>query len=266
MNKLNTADFHSRVASLFALFRDKDYFKQRTGLSVNTFPSSLRDEANVFLNFNPFPFEKWTNDQITENNLFALIEFLHDRISKPGEWVEMSTSSGYTYSDYATYDEVAGKTEFREAANAILFDCEPSYELSSRGEIETLGSGGLQYILGAEIVPFDEINVDSKVALAIAKWKNRKRTLDDMKESVRLLADVFEFLKKAKQLGIALDTSDASDLFKIANNFSIRHHNQQQKSNYDPFIWYSWMFHFYLATYHAAIRLIQKKSPAKPPI
>ena len=28
--------------------------------------------------------------------------------------------------------------------------------------------------------------------------------------------------------------------------------------NYDNKVWYSWMFHFYLATYHAVIRLLKK--------
>jgi len=48
-------------------------------------------------------------------------------------------------------------------------------------------------------------------------------------------------------------------IFDLANNFAIRHHNPTQKSNYDKTIWYSWMFHFYLATYHAVIRLLIKK-------
>ena len=42
----------------------------------------------------------------------------------------------------------------------------------------------------------------------------------------------------------------------IANNFSLRHHNSDQIQNYDQDIWYSWIFHFYLAKYHAVIRLI----------
>lgn len=51
---------------------------------------------------------------------------------------------------------------------------------------------------------------------------------------------------------------DESDLFKLANCFAIRHHEQAQKTNYDRAIWYNWMFHFYLATYHATIRLLLK--------
>lgn len=104
-------------------------------------------------------------------------------------------------------------------------------------------------------------------------WSNRSRrnrhaTLDDKKEAIRLLADVFEWLKDTKQLQKALVRKDESDLFNIANNFSIRHHEQAQKANYDQAIWYNWMFHFYLATYHASVRLLikqaQKPKQSKP--
>jgi hypothetical protein len=120
-------------------------------------------------------------------------------------------------------------------------------------------TGGLELIIGAQLVPFDEANVDSKVRLAIEKWRKRHPTLQDKKEAIRLLADVFEWLKKAKHLEKVLVNKDESDLFNIANNFSIRHHQPAQKGNYDLSIWYNWMFHFYLATYHVAIRLLLKQ-------
>ena len=73
------------------------------------------------------------------------------------------------------------------------------------------------------------------------------------------MADVFEFLKSSNQLKDALNNKDEADLFHIANGFAIRHHNTKQKGGYDASIWYAWMFHFYLATYHASVRLIAKK-------
>jgi len=82
----------------------------------------------------------------------------------------------------------------------------------------------------------------------------------ERKECIRELADVFEWLKKTKGLGGVLDGKDDSALFEIANTFAIRHHNPKQKGNYDAAIWYSWMFHFYLATYHASVRLLVKKA------
>ena len=46
--------------------------------------------------------------------------------------------------------------------------------------------------------------------------------------------------------------------FEIANNFGIRHHKVGQRTDYDKPIWYSWLFYYYLATIHAAVRLIDK--------
>lgn len=126
-----------------------------------------------------------------------------------------------------------------------------------------MGADGLQYILDAEIVPFDEVNVDSKVRDAIKKWRNRHLDVAEKRKAIRELADVFEWLKKTKQLAQALDRKDESALFDIANNFGIRHHNPKQKSNYDQNIWYSWIFHFYLATYHAAVRSLIKQQKTK---
>ena len=78
----------------------------------------------------------------------------------------------------------------------------------------------------------------------------------DRKNAIKELADCFEFLKK--DIKKVLNKKDESDLFEIANKFSIRHHNKDQKSNYDQNIWLSWIFHFYLATLHASLRLIEK--------
>jgi acyl-CoA synthetase (AMP-forming)/AMP-acid ligase II len=89
--------------------------------------------------------------------------------------------------------------------------------------------------------------------------RNRRLSLSEKKEAIRELADVFEWRKKTKGLTAVLDKKDESAIFDIANNFGIRHNNPKQKTNYDSGIWYSWMFHFYLATYHAVVRLLLKK-------
>jgi hypothetical protein len=128
-----------------------------------------------------------------------------------------------------------------------------------------LGADGLQQIFNADIVPYDEIHVDRKVRAAIQKWRNRELSLTAKKEAIRELADVFEWLKKTKKLSEVLDNKDESALFELANNFGIRHHNPTQKTNYDPLIWYSWMFHFYLATYHASINLLKRRETKRKP-
>ena len=103
----------------------------------------------------------------------------------------------------------------------------------------------------------DPENVESSVRAAILKFRRHRSTLEDRRDAVRDLADVLEFLRP--QLKLVLTRKDESDLFSIANNFGIRHHNDQQKTDYDSAIWHSWMFYYYLATIHAAVRLIQKQ-------
>jgi len=62
--------------------------------------------------------------------------------------------------------------------------------------------------------------------------------------------------------GIILE-KDESDLFNIANNFGLRHHNENQKTNYDGKLWNSWLFYFYLSTIHLILRKIDAAKNAK---
>ncbi len=255
---LSLDELYLKLRSLYLLFRDKDYFKEKAGITRTYLPDAIKHEAFVALTFHPFPISKWTEGDITEDHVFDVLEFLYDRVSQPGPLVEMTTVTGFTHHDYGSYDEEAGRTEFRILANAFLGDYKSGHELNEEGIVLALGTHGLQHILGAEIIPYDEVNVDSKVRSAITKWRDRHSSLEDKKGAIRELADVFEWLKKTRGLTTVLDGKDESAIFDLANNFGVRHHNPNQKTNYDRAIWYSWIFHFYLATYHASVRLLIK--------
>ena len=69
------------------------------------------------------------------------------------------------------------------------------------------------------------------------KYRRHSATLDEKKDAVRTLGDILEYLKKE---GITLPSKDESDLFNILNNFDFRHHNREQKKEYDKEIWYDW--------------------------
>jgi hypothetical protein len=262
---LTLEELHLKLVNLYFLFRDKDYFKEKAKITKMDPPGAIKYEAAVALNFRLFPVDGWYDQDRTEDHVFDALEFLYDHVSRPGELVWMTTETNYSYQDYGTYDEKAGQTEFRGKANVFLSDYKSGYELSDGGIVLALGTDGLQHILAADIVPYDEANVDSKVRNAIVKWRNRHLSLDERKIAIRELADVFEWLKKAKSLSAVLDRKDESAIFDLANNFAIRHHDPKQKANYDEAIWYSWIFHFYLATYHAAIRLLIRHEQDKKP-
>ena len=256
---LTVISMYNKLQHVYLYFRDKDYFKKKAGITQHELPESIKHQAAIVLSFQPFPITKWSAEDVTEEHIFEVIEFLYDHVSEPGNWVEMVSDSGFNYHDYDGYNDTSGQCEFRKQVNAFLCDYKSGFELCENGEISFAGTRGLQYLLDAEIVAYDEKNVDGKVRNAILKWRNRHLKIAERREAIRDLADVFEWLKKTKKLEKVLNHKDEAALFEIANNFAIRHHDPRQKREYDPNIWYPWMFHFFLATYHAVIRLLVKE-------
>jgi hypothetical protein len=265
-SSLTVDELYVKLRNLYLMFRDKDYFTEKAGITEHDFPNEIKYKAALALKFKLFPITEWASEEITEDHIFDALEFLYDHVSKPIGWSEKRTSDGEYFWSYDSFDDAAGRQEFRENVNLFLADYKASFELTDEGIILALGTGGLQHILNAEIVSYDEVNVDNRVRDAIAKWRNRHLSITEKREAIRELADVFEWLKKTKNLTTILDRKDEALIFQLANNFGIRHHNPDQKNNYDPAIWYPWMFHFYLATYHAAIRLLirKEKRPKSP--
>ncbi len=203
--------------------------------------------------------EDW--EDFTEDDLFDMIEFLHDHVSKPmlrgffadGEcWFHEGLFQGLAD---PPYDTSQGKTAFRTAINPLLEHYGPGYRLTEQGEIVEVGPQDLAPLLDA-IPPSDEQEVTQRMASAVRHYRRRGATLDDRRAAVRDLADVLERLRpEIKRL---LNRKDESDLFEIANQFGIRRMKPDQKTDYDPAIWLSWMFYHYLATIHACLRLIER--------
>ena len=191
----------------------------------------------------------------TEDDFFDVVEFLHDHCSKGlNGFYHNWNNCGYHYEEF---NEQEGQKYFRELLNPILKEYKNGFELSEAGEILILSDTGLSNLFEADIPTNDRDNITNKINAAILKFRRHKSTLDDRKEAVRELADVLEFLKP--EIKANLNKKDESDLFNIANNFGIRHHNVDQKTDYDKAIWYSWIFYYYLATIHAVLRMTNKK-------
>jgi len=164
------------------MFQEKDFFKKKAGISpASRRPDPIKHTAALALDFQPFPIEKWEVKEISDDRIFDPIEFLYDHVSKPGEWVDKETDTGFQYYDYDSYDTEVGQLEFREVANSFLRNYKDGLKLSENGEIIEVGSQGLQCILDADIAPYNNENVDNKVRDAISKWRNRHSTLMDKK-------------------------------------------------------------------------------------
>ena len=161
---------------------------------------------------------------------------------------------------WETFNQSEGRAEFKSKMNTVLARYVNPFELSLNGEVLSKPEAGFEAIFDAD-VPSKDKNVVSRINAAILRYRRHGSTLDDRRQAVRDLADVLEYLRpKVKAL---LTSADDNDLFNIANNFGIRHHNEQQKTTYDAALWLSWMFYFYLATIHVVLRKIEHDGSTK---
>jgi len=215
-------------------------------------------EAQMFLAIRKsdlYPIEEKCNNY-SEDDLFDVIEFLYDCVSK-----HIHGYDGWDdYDDY--YDTLAGQQEFRDRINHLLCDYREGYELSENGEILESPEQGLEDLVLANLPPYDPENVEQRVESAILKFRRSRSSLDGKYDAIRDLFAVLEFLRdQIKEVKLS---HAESALFNIANNYSIRHHKDGQKQDYDKAIWYNWMFYYSLATIHACLKLIKKDESQSP--
>lgn len=252
------------VNAVFELFSNKDYFQQAFGyecVDAGRVQGLLGEDvsAAVLVALRKDTLWPWNLklDGYSEDDLFDMTEFLHDQVAKPID--------GYfhTYSGcgmhYSTFSAQAGQLEFRAALNPLLADYQDGFCLSDSGEILSLPEPGMAPLTEADLPHYDPENVEARVQAAVTRFRRHRASLEDRRHALRDLADVLEFLRpRVKEV---VSSKDEADLFNIANNFGIRHHNERQKTGYDTAVWYSWIFYYYLATIHACLRLVARSVP-----
>ncbi|MEA1945122.1 MAG: hypothetical protein U9N07_07315 [Euryarchaeota archaeon] len=203
--------------------------------------SDIKESVYLELGMDIWPIEE-NIEWYDEPTLFTVIEFLYDNVSEKFGGLLVGFH----------YDQGKGREKYRARINEILKYYDPEYELSSDGEILEIAPTGLEPIFEEIVQTDDPENIDMRIQSAISKYMKYGATISDKKDAVRALADVLEFLKKS---GIRLQKKDESDLFKIINNFDIRHHNKSQQGEYDKEIWYDWMFYTFLSSINVLLKL-----------
>lgn len=244
--------------SIYEYFFDNVYFmqyigwKEDRGIGYDYFEGSLGSEYDIErILFHEVRKRLWPISQYVENyseeDLFDIIEFCYRYVSKPI----------YPSEGNVQYDPKPAQDKFRTTVNSHLKDYKDGFEIDVDGDIKAFTGYGLEKILYVDIPSDDQEDVVKPVVNAVKKYRNRHSSNEDRKEAVRELADVLEYLRpQAKKV---ITKKDDADLFNIANNYGIRHHNEIQNSDYNKGVWHTWMFYFYLATIHAVLRLIEDK-------
>lgn len=252
------ADFHE----FYLDFLEHGYFQEYLGASwpgghhlgkIGTdIASRIKREINKD---NLYPIEN-NLQNYTEEDLFDIIEFLYRYTSKGEKFKPMSDIDYFWV--YSNFDEEVGKKEFRENINLVLRRYNNGYELNKGGEIVRLANPGIELLIKNDIPVMTKGSVAEKINLAISKFINRKAIESNLHDAIRDLAGVLEYLRA--DIKKYLNKSDESDLFNIANNFGIRHHNQKQKMDYDTVLFHEWMFHSYLATIMLILRIKESQT------
>ena len=266
-NGLPLKDVINLFQGIFNQMREDGYFHQSLGyecVDSGYIDGSIRNiELEILLSIRKkflWPIHLYS-DKYKEDDLFDIIEFLFQHVSKPIDGT--MHSYGNCGMHWHTFNKVDGQQYFREKINLMLGHYCNRFELSQKGEVLSVPEKGFEPIFEADIPTANEA-VLSRIDAAILKYRRHGSTIDDRRQAVRDLADVLEYLRPmVKEL---LTSNDERDLFNIANNFEIRHLNDKQKSNYDKAIWLSWMFYFYLPTIHVVLRKIEADGKPNPPV
>lgn len=234
---------------------ESGYFTQAFGyacVDLGYVPGNINDvDLEILLSIRKKnlwpPSSMWP--QYAEDDFFDIIEFLFQHVSRPIDGDHHSYNQCGMH--WHTFDKKEGQVFFRLRVNSVLSHYEKNFELSESGEILNKPEHGFEGIFEAEI-PAQDIKITERIDAAIIRYRRHGSTLDDRRQAVRDLADVLEYIRP--QIKSTLTSADEKDLFNLANNFGIRHHNASQKTSYDSNIWLSWMFYFYLSTIHVVLR------------
>jgi hypothetical protein len=188
--------------------------------------------------------------------LIELVEVLHDLASKPLK------GYNHAFSDcgwhYETFDQEAGKEDFRVVLNETLTLAEPSLRLQENGEVVLLHSEELERLLDAQVPASASPDlVVKKVDEARRLFRSRHSDLGDRRRAVRELADVLEAIRP--EVKAELPKGDERDLFNIANNFAIRHNDPEQKREYEDELWVGYLFQLFLSNIHLVLRLTERQ-------
>jgi hypothetical protein len=208
---------------------------------------------------NATPIEERLQSRVDETTLFTLIEFLYDHVSFG---IEDSKAHRHDYLScgwhYENYAKAEAQATWRREVNAIIGYYGEGFQLNEAGEVErTMDAPGLRDLLTAPLPKGADAKMTvAKVDEAIRKFRSGKSRFKDRQDAIRELADVLEFLRPKAKLQLLSD--DEKDLYKIANNYGIRHHQKNQKTEYRS-AWLSFLFYLYLANIHLLSHLEDPK-------
>jgi hypothetical protein len=192
------------------------------------------------------------------DTFYGLIEVIHDVVARPRarRWHDYS-NCGWHYSEFAV---APARELYRWRVNRLLDRTTIPLRLAADGEdvgrlVATTDDARSELV--QRLLRTTEPTAADRVRHAIALYRSRGASDEDKRSAIVALAGVLEDRRAALKENLFRKDEDA--LFEIANRFSIRHHNESQKADYDP-VFLDWIFWWYAATVELSERLLARPS------
>jgi len=202
----------------------------------------------------PLPLQKLADDQ---DLFFDMIEVLHDLVAAPrSRRMHGYAGCGYHHSDFSS---ALGKEVYRWSVNRILDRTELGLRLADEGEDRgrlVAVTDDARTELAHRMAERTDDATGADVRHALALFRGRDAGVQEKRSACIALAGVLEHRRSL--LKEHLVKKDEGTLFRLANEFGIRHQNAQQQADYDP-VFLDWVFWFYLATIELSDRLLVRQ-------
>lgn len=201
---------------------------------------SLSDELDVRVGKGYLPSEddeRWTLDDLCD-----FVEVLHDLSSLPiSGWTHSYSNCGF-HPD--AFSRSSGQALYRWKVNQILDTSPLGLRIADAGEDQ----GRVVQVLAAglaDLAAAKAADGEREVQHAVAQFRARGSSREDRRLAIVELARVLE--DRRGLVKTHLLRKDEGALFRIANEFDLRHRHADQRADYgDDYL--EWIFHWYLAT------------------
>lgn len=229
-------------ASMLSDMQDHGYFPGALPRECVDAPVSWSHVSEQVRHAIHLPFE-WDGDRETardwdELTLYSLMEYFHDGAQRPRSEGHFHSFSGCG-PHYADHNAESGAAVYRWRVNALLERYSVSMRMGKAGDER----GRLVARMGRDL---DERADDrasqgadspaDEVALAIRTYRQRGASAAQKRSALALLAGELERRREVVKVVLG---KDEDDLFRIANNFGIRHKRNGQQTDYgDAFLDY----------------------------
>jgi len=193
-----------------------------------------------------------------DETFYGLIEVFHDLVARPRErtWHDYGGCGWH----YAAFALEPARWLYRWRVNRLLEAAGVELRLADSGEdtgrLVHLVDPGRADLLESALSNPDRVTRGT-VEHAIALFRARSATDHNKKSAIVALAGILE--ERRKLLKASVFTKDEGALFRIANEFGLRHQNEAQKFHYDS-AFLDWVFWWYLGTVELTDRLIVRQA------